>query len=167
MMPAGNKMRSHIFLLIITSVFMASCSSQMPRNAHYLNDEVVKEVEKLMGEKVGRGECWDLAQHVLDKLGANWTRLFNYGRKLDKSEPYKPGDIIQFKSVKTEWKTKYAWGSAQIGMPDHTAIIWQVESNLKFQVAHQNYNNIRKVGLGDIDLTHMVSGRYQVYRPYR
>lgn len=155
------------FIVVFMSVLIGACSSAPEYKSKDLNGKVIDEVKVLMGEKVGRGECWDLAQYVLDKHGASWVRPFKFGRKLEKSETYKPGDIIQFKKVVIEWEIGSRSGSSHIGMPDHTAVIWEVESNIKFKVAHQNYNDIRKVGVADIDLTYMVSGSYQVYRPYR
>ena len=154
------------FIVAFISLLMSACASAPDNVSKDLNSSIINEVKALMGEKVGRGECWDLPQYILDKLGASWNRPFTFGRKLKKSEPYKSGDIIQFNNVIIKWTSGNRSGTSYIGMPDHTAVIWEVENNFKFKVAQQNFNNIRKVGIGDVDLTYRVSGSYQVYRPY-
>ena len=39
-----------------------------------LNEKIVAFVDKVAGTRVGRGECWDLAQEALDANLADWSR---------------------------------------------------------------------------------------------
>lgn len=130
-----------------------------------LNQRVVEFVHAHMGERVDRGECWDLAAFALNEAGAKWNGKLQYGRLLDpKKEQVLPGDIIQLEGVEFKW-----WeGDATnvITMPHHTAIVYEVKSSGNYLVAHQNMQGIgRKVGLGTIVLEHRSKGKIMIYRP--
>jgi hypothetical protein len=83
--------------------FTVTVTQSRPANipGFYLNDKVLAFVNARMGQTVGRGECWDVAQEALDSNGADWTRPTQFGIELNPAEDaILPGDIIQFKSVK-------------------------------------------------------------------
>ena len=62
------------------------------------NEEIVKYVTSVIGKKVDRGECWDIANQALTRINGKWDHKFMYGKLLDpKRDVVYPGDIIQFK----------------------------------------------------------------------
>lgn len=139
-----------------------------PSQSRYVatNKEVLAFTKTSIGTTVGRGECWDLAQQALDYSGSIWSKPHQFGFALGKGEPILAGDIIQFQSARFEWKEGYRSGWKQLGSPGHTSIVYAVNGS-QLQLAHQNVNGVRKVFLDSIDLTHIVSGSYQIFRPYK
>lgn len=129
-----------------------------------INKNIVSFVATKINKKVGRGECWDLAYEALNTYHAKWDGKYTYGTKVDyTSECVYPGDIIQFERVVTEIKSN---GEVMRGeMPHHTAIIYEVQSTGKFILAHQNYNNKRKVMLTPLDMETVKRGKVMIYRP--
>jgi len=115
---------------------------------------------------VGRGECWDLAQQALDYSGSTWKKPYQFGFLLKKGGTILPGDIIQFHLVRFEWKKGNRSGWKQLGAPEHTSIVYSVKGS-EIQLAHQNVNGVRKVFLDSIDLNHIISGSYEIFRPYK
>ena len=130
-----------------------------------INQRVLEFVNAHMGERVDRGECWDLAAFALNDAGAKWNGKLQYGRLLDPGkEPVLPGDIIQLEGVEFKWHEGDA--TNVITMPHHTAIVYEVKSSGNYVVAHQNMQGIgRKVGLGTIVLEHRSKGKIMIYRP--
>lgn len=132
-----------------------------------LNGKIVAFVDQAAGSKVGRGECWDLAQEALDTNLADWSRPVTFGRLLDpESDEIKAGDIIQFRALKiTEHLPGNVTRQESLGNPDHTAVIYKVLGKKHYTLAHQNVAGKRRVVKTDIDLAQVVSGRYWIYRP--
>lgn len=132
-----------------------------------LNEKIIAFVNTVMGKQVGRGECWDLAQEALDKNMADWTRPFTFGTPVDiNKEPVMPGDIIQFTSVKIiNKRPNGVIETHTLGMPHHTAIIYEVLGRRHFKCAHQNIADSRVVLVTEINLANMTSGQVRVYRP--
>lgn len=130
------------------------------------NQAVLAFTKTAIGTTVGRGECWDLAQQALDYSGSIWSKPHQFGFPLKKGDPILAGDIIQFQSARFEWKKGYRSGWKQLGFPGHTSIVYAVKGS-QLQLAHQNVNGVRKVFLDSVDLNHIVSGSYQIFRPYK
>jgi hypothetical protein len=149
--------------------FSVRSDRDLPENMPdlYLNEKVLAYVNGVIGKTIGSGECWDLAQEALDTNGADWSRPVNYGMLLDPGKDLiKPGDIIQFKSVRLQ--TKLANGvimNRTIGAPDHTAIIIGVEGEKIYKLAHQNSDGKRYVITSAVDLNGMITGKFWIYRP--
>ena len=130
-----------------------------------LDARILNFVDQVKGSQVGRGECWDVAQQALDDNGADWNRPMDYGKKINPQDA-KPGDIVQFKSVKmVETFPDGSWRSETLGMPDHTAIIYEVIAPLKFRLAHQNLNGNRTVQITEVNLKNKKSGSFSIHRP--
>ncbi len=158
-----------------TRTYAGLCSFTFRSNsiipAHFsgisLNSKVLEYVETVIGKTVGSGECWDLAQEALDSSGADWTRPVQFGKLLDPdAEEIKPGDIIQFSSVRLTAKlpggvTRYE----SLGNPDHTAIIYEVNGKNIYKLANQNINGKRFVIISGINMNTMTSGKFWIYRP--
>ncbi len=158
-------MKSILFILsiiLLPTLFSLTtdCNETFP-----LNQQIIEFVNSKMNKKVGKGECWDLANEALTLVQAKWDGNLKFGRKLDyKKECIYPGDIIQFEKVKvkyTENKVTY-----QEAMPHHTAIIYEVKGTGDFVLAHQNtaYTG-RKVGISSLNLMNVTGGKITIYRP--
>ena len=158
-------MKSILFFLsiiLLPTLFSLTtdCNETFP-----LNQQIIEFVNSKMNKKVGKGECWDLANEALTLVQAKWDGNLKFGRKLDyKKECIYPGDIIQFEKVKvkyTENKITY-----QEAMPHHTAIIYEVKGKGEYVLAHQNtaYTG-RKVGTSALNLMNVTGGKITIYRP--
>lgn len=132
-----------------------------------LNQEIVDLASSKMNKKVGTGECWDLAQMVLNETEANWDGYEAFGKLIDhNNECIFPGDIIQFKNVKIEWEEgKYTYEEI---MKHHTAIVQEVKEDGTIVLIHQNTGQHgRKVGTTIFRINDMKKGKIMVYRPQR
>lgn len=135
-----------------------------------LNDEMLEYIDENMGEKIGRGECWDVAQDFLDTIGADWSRPFTFGVELDPDYvEILPGDIVQFESVyiysETTTETGYSYSYQTLGAPDHTAVVYEVIEPGNYTFAHQNVSGKRYIVTSDANLNDMQSGSVWFYRP--
>ena len=80
-------------------------SSDLP----LLNKKIIEYVNSVLGKRVDRGECWDLAFRALETSGAYFDRNSKktvnvYGRLLDLTkEEVMAGDLIQFERVKLNY----------------------------------------------------------------
>lgn len=136
------------------------------------NKKIHDFIEKVMGQKVGRGECWDLAAAALDYSGAYFDRsskktIYVFGKKVNpKKEKVFPGDIIQIENV----KIKYTKGNTVYTetMSHHTAIIYEVLETGIYQIAHQNTSFSGKtVGLSQLRMDDIQKGTVTFYRPFK
>ncbi len=174
MSSSKNTALSIIYTLWTLSTFpgigFASDTSQKttPTKSPFIatNKDVLTFTKQAIGTRVGRGECWDLAQQALNFSGSIWRKPHHFGFPLKKGEPILPGDIIQFDSLRLEWKRGNQTGWKQLGFPQHTSIIYAVKDS-QIQLAHQNINGVKKVVLELIDLKHIISGSYKIFRPYK
>jgi hypothetical protein len=137
-----------------------------------LNQKVIEYVKTVIGQKVGRGECWDLAAAALDYAGAyldrsNQKSIYVFGEKLNPNKDrIFPGDIMQIENLSIE----YTKGNTIYteNMSHHTAIVYEVISVDHFKIAHQNTSfSGRKVGLSELDMSNITNGKIIFYRPYR
>jgi len=149
--------------LILTFAFLFQTSAQCDSVAQ-LNKEIVSWVSTQVNKKVGTGQCWDLAQQALNKSGAKWDGMYDFGSPLAKSECVMPGDIIQFEKVKA--KRMVNGSEFREEFPHHTAIVFSVNSSDEIKLIHQNtgYNG-KKVAVSDFYFSSIKSGKYTIYRP--
>ena len=153
----------YVFLLFL--IPFGAWSQQDCGDTPALNKRIVEIADAKLNKKVGRGECWDLAQLVLDQTGAVWDGLEEYGKLINhKSQCIYAGDIIQFKNVKIEWEDgKYTYEEL---MKHHTAIVHEVKSDGTIILIHQNTGQHgRKVGTSEFRIDDMKKGKIMVYRP--
>lgn len=129
------------------------------------NQKILEYVKTVVGKKVDRGECWDLANGALTYANAKWEFPTKFGKPYDyKKEPIMPGDLIQINDVVMETRTDTSVMRWRMG--EHTAIVYATGADkMKIQVAEQNVNGIRKVMLSNWNLNDMKSGKMQFYRP--
>ncbi|HKL09361.1 MAG TPA: hypothetical protein VJ896_11345 [Bacteroidales bacterium] len=147
------------FILFISTQLLAL--EKIPE----LNRQIVEYVKTVIGKKVDRGECWDLANQALQKVDADWDRSFVYGNPVDpeKDEIF-PGDIIQFENVVIKYKKENAYYTETMGQ--HTAIVYKVKKEGVYEIAHQNTQfSGRKVGISTLDINTVVDGKMYFYRP--
>ena len=158
-------MKTLIFLLSINFLptlfsLTTDCNETFP-----LNQQIIEFVKSKMNKKVGKGECWDLANEALTLVQAKWDGNLKFGRKVDyKMECIYPGDIIQFEKVKVKYiENKMTYQEA---MAHHTAIIYEVKGTGDFILAHQNtaYTG-RKIGTSSLNLMNVTGGKISIYRP--
>jgi hypothetical protein len=157
-------MKSKLIPLLLF-LFSSSLSLNAQTNIPELNKEIINYVESVMGTQVDRGECWDLANQALTRIGADWDLEYKYGKKIDPNKDrIFPGDLIQFENV----KVKYTKGNTTYTemMEHHTAIVYKVLGKGVYELAHQNTEfSGRKVGLSKLDINTVVQGKMMFYRP--
>jgi hypothetical protein len=89
-----------------------------------------------LGQRVGRGQCDDLAVAALQAAGAEYTGRHNWGDPVDVADA-RPGDLLQF----SEFLIRLDDGAAVVRGPrphGHTAIVLENEGNGTLRVAEQN-----------------------------
>ena len=156
-------MKLFLSLLFFTSsVFFGTVNCPDPPE---LNRQVLQFVKQKLNKKVGRGECWDLAAEALNSSGAKWDNSYGFGKKVDpKKDSIFAGDIIQFDGV----HIRYQKGKTifEERLDHHTAVVFEVLDKGIFRIAEQNTSaHGRKVALGKLDLSSVIKGKYQFYRP--
>jgi len=166
--PYHASMRSSAFTFsafFLSGVILAQQDSLPP-----VNKGVVDFVREHLGEKVGRGECWDLAAEALNVAGAKWDGDYGFGRKIDPgNDPVFPGDIVQFERVEFRWEVGNEVHA--IRMPHHTAVVLEVpgqggRATDAYFIAQQNTQETgRKTGTGEMLLSRRSKGRIVFFRP--
>jgi hypothetical protein len=130
-----------------------------------LNREIVNFVRGKLNQRVGRGECWDLAAEALNHAGAAWDKRYGFGREVNPGrECVFPGDIMQFEGVTVKYqKGGYFYEEM---MTRHTAVVFEVKDDASFLMAEQNTSaGGKKVTLNPLELKNIVKGKYRIYRP--
>lgn len=148
------------FILSIFVCFGFIYTNEIPPT----NLKVIEYVNSVTGKKVGRGECWDLANEALNYANAKWEPPFEFGKKIDyKKEEIIPGDIIHINDLVMESRVGNA--ITKWKMTDHTAVLFEVKGEGKVMIAEQNVNKIRMVMINEWNLNDVKSGKLQFYRP--
>jgi hypothetical protein len=158
-------MRKLALLLLLSSF---TFKAELPE----LNSKIITYLDSVMGKKVDRGECWDLAAGALAYSGAYFDRssmktVTIYGRELNyKKEEVLPGDLIQFENVELSWKDGNTTYKESMGQ--HTAIVYKVNGPLNYEIAHQNTGQWgKKVGVSNLNLNNLAKGKLWIYRPIK
>lgn len=152
-----KKVVSILFFVVVTHISFA----QIPE----LNKKVIAYVNSVMGKKVDKGECWDVAYNALNSAGAKWDGMYVFGKPVDpKKDSIYPGDIIQLEKVFAEYvKDNVTWKEQ---FPHHTAIIYEVTAPGEYKIAHQNSSFTgKKVGITEMKLKDIKKGSITFYRP--
>jgi CHAP domain len=115
-------------------------------------DQIVGFARRQQGSRVGRGECFDLADQAL--RGAKAKSAADYG-KISRNADYtwgtvvtlsdlQPGDVIQFRNylykstVVTKTDKETTTDEVDVDRPHHTAIVESVGDNGAVTVLEQN-----------------------------
>jgi hypothetical protein len=139
-----------------------------------------------MGQQVGNGECWTLANEGLKAVAKDFQRRGQqpcmssqgvvHGSVIFSFIPPKPceprggveaarvarGDIVQFLSA--HFKAKNGRSESWAGAPDHTAVITGVESGGAVRVVESNVGGVKTVREGRYDFSELVSGEVRIFR---
>ena len=159
-----------IILIVSFSSLGQAKNYEKSSNLPVLNKKIIEYVNSVIGKRVDRGECWDLAFRALEASGAYFDRSSKktiniYGRLLDLTkEKVIAGDLIQFERVKLKYtkngKNYYGYTKK------HTAIVHSVSSINDFQIAEQNTQEFgKRVGISQLKTEWIVSGKIFIYRP--
>lgn len=160
--------------VILMLLFVAFAQSLFAQNKVIpeLNQKIVAYISSVIGSKVDRGECWDLANQALTVTGAHFDRssqktIYTFGKEVNPAkQAVFPGDIIQFTNVKVQYEKENTVFTET--MAHHTAVVFRVYDKGRYQLAHQNTGfSGRKVGLSDINLADIKSGKFKIYRPFK
>ena len=151
----------------------ATLFAQYPSGPEY--NPVMDFIEENLGEKVGKGICFDLVEKAFKKSDKRWykdkwARKSKY--KVDPSE-VAPGDVILFHSCTFSDGSKSGY---------HIAFVYEINSDSSLTIAEQNscdkdeLKRVRYKGqyvntcdqsvveLCDVDLSTIVRGRVSFYR---
>mgnify|MGYP006145525327 CR=1 FL=1 len=143
-------------LLSIGLLFLVSFNL----TAQTTSEKVITYTNKMMNKKVDRGECWDLVAFALNYAEAKWKAPLEFGVLVNhQKEELKPGDIMTF--ANTEFKSE----NGKMSFFQHYAIVYEVKDKNTIVVAHQNFNNVRKVTLLEIPINSLTKGKIEFYRP--
>jgi hypothetical protein len=154
-----NTLRS-LFVILAVVLLSSFSTADLP----VTNRKVLEYVNTVIGKKVDRGECWDLANQALTYAGAKWEFPTKFGTPYDhKKQQIMAGDLIQINNVVMESKTETS--ITRWKMAEHTAIVYETGEGKKIRVAEQNVNGVRKVMISDWNLDDLKSGKMQFYRP--
>ncbi|MDC3253090.1 hypothetical protein OAU25_02450 [Crocinitomicaceae bacterium] len=156
-----NGMCQFLFILFLPLSFWSQDCDSIPE----LNRKIIALANQKVNTTVGRGECWDLADFVLEKTNAVWDHGYKFGELIDPDNTcIQPGDIMQFKNVRLQWKEGNMVYFEK--MQHHTAIVLSRVSDDQFLLIHQNIGEHgRKVGVSPLLLSAIKTGTIMVYRP--
>jgi len=135
-----------------------------------INKRIITYLESNIGETVGHGECWDLADQALTSAGAQFDKssqktIYIFGKMYNHDvDNILPGDILQFEGVTVSYKNGNM--SFTENYKHHTAIVYRINSDKSLQLAHQNTSfGGRKVALNDFNLQNVKKGKIYFYHP--
>lgn len=153
-----------------------------------LRGQVVAFARDRVGQTVGAGECFDLADQALRNAGAKTAADFgpvtangnyHWGTQINLSD-LRPGDIIQFRNYSFVHKTiesDGSWSEQSGDRPHHTAIVDRVVGHGTVVVLEQNvpehepvqrcelYFSNSNTSSGGTTTINTVHGHFWFYRP--
>ena len=151
-----------------------------------INEKVVEFAKKNLGQQVGNGECWALANQAVygagGKSSPGYTDTPNKGDYVWGELVYavevkdgkatetgsvakvKPGDVVQFRDTKLAGR-RPGGGTYTMSFSHHTAIVEAVNPDLKtVGVLHQNFAGKKTVTETTLTLTDIQGGWLRFYR---
>lgn len=133
-------------------------SKNSPKAATDIAQKIVDFAVRNIGQQVGNGECWTLANEALKASGAQPANGYTFGTPLSLNE-IRPGDILQFTSARFDEPGYYV----TMGTPNHTAVVYSINGDRIF-ILQQNFSGKRTVGTFDIRLASMTAGDAKAFR---
>ena len=157
-------------ILVILFICYPGLIFSQSKDIPAINQDIVKYIRTVIGEQVGRGECWDLADAALTVSHAKFDKssqktLYIFG---DEYNPKKvtvlPGDILQMENVIVKYQNDNMVLTENYG--HHTAIVYEVVDDKNLKIAHQNTSfSGRTVGISILRLNDVQKGKIRYYRP--
>jgi hypothetical protein len=153
-----------------------------------LNEKVLAFARSKVGEQLGNGECWTLANDAILSAGGRsspayrdfpdrgdhvWGDLVyavtaKDGKLTDDTTAGKkmaPGDIVQFRDARFEGP-RPGGGTYSMTAPHHTAVVAAVGADGKtLGILHQNWSGKKTVAEATTALRDLKGGWVRVYRP--
>ena len=150
-------------VVLMLTLFLGTQSSV----AVPVGEQVAAFAEASLNKKIGRGECWDLAQVALNKAGARWDGNYDFGTLVDRrTVPIQRGDIVQFDKVLIERRTERSMEQVTLG--PHTAIVIAVLEEGRYVIVHQNFGRLgRRVSQCELIMADVKEGTISFFRPVR
>lgn len=138
-----------------------------------------------MGQQVGNGECWTLANEALKAIAeecksqnqeppmssqsyVHGALIYEY---LPPQLPNPPGgvlaagvargDVIQYLSAHFKMKNG---GQSWAGAPDHTAVVTGVERYGRIRIVQSNSGGVKTVQEASVDFEELVAGEIRIFR---
>lgn len=143
-----------------------------------LNQNIVNWVSSRVGNRVGNGECWTLAETALRESGARTSNDIMGADNVTANADYvwgdpvtlanlTPGDIIQFRNYVVTVDNGSSWW--QETRPHHTAIVASVGASGVIEVLECNVKGSRRVQRNTLyfqtSSNVSISGTWWFYRP--
>jgi len=160
-----TRIRTYLLFLFLVTALTGPLYPQKINRLPPLNQTILEYVESVVGTRVDRGECWDLARQALDRSEANWDGRYRFGRVIrPKREEVLPGDIVQFEKVVIRYTINHTTYTENYD--HHTAIVYRVKGKGRYELAHQNTGfSGRTVGISPLNPDHVIRGKITFYRP--
>lgn len=118
--------------------------------------KIVAFAQQNKGKRVGDGECWGLINSAYCAAGIRHRGGRVWGRRVHwQKEGVRPGDIIEYEYA----RYPFAYTDA-----NHTSIILKVLNKDSVLVAHQYWNNNKRVTTTRIPLAYLMAGKQTIYR---
>jgi hypothetical protein len=156
-------------------------STELVKAYELYGDKIVQWCYARMGQQVGNGECWTLADEALKAVGEQTnppcmpSQSLVHGHIVYEhvhghspvwaDDIIRAGDIVQWLSAKYERRERgrIVYGSS-VGAPDHTAVVTKYSDGV-ILVLHQNTGGAKVVKTGEFRFAEMVGGEIRIYRP--
>jgi hypothetical protein len=152
-----------------------------------INEKVVEFAKTSLGQQVGNGECWTLANEALKAAGGKsspaytdrpnkgdyvWGELVyavevkdGKATETGSAAKIRPGDVVQFRGTKFAGR-RPGGGTYTMSFGHHTAVVQTVSADGKVVgVLHQNYAGKKTVTETTLTLNDIQGGWLRFYRP--
>lgn len=176
----GHKAITLYAIIVIGALFAPSARAESP------NEKLVKFCQANLGQKVGGGECADLANNALLAAGAKpqraypdapkegdyvWGKLVasvevtKGGRKVEgKLADAQAGDIIQYRDA--AFKGNLQGRKYTSKATHHTAVLMAIAANGRdLKVCEQNRSGKKIVSIAEVRLGDLKEGWVRIYQP--
>lgn len=131
-----------------------------PQSTASVNDGVVNYARSMVGQKVGNGQCTELAIAALRSVNAEVKMDYTWGQEVRVDE-VQPGDVMQLQSPSFEYSDgRKFWSDGP-----HTAVVVGVKGS-EIEVLEQNVAG-SPVQAGQYDARYLKAGTMKFYRPVK
>lgn len=132
---------------------------EMAKEAALAREQVVKFSRSKLGEQVGNGECWTLADEAFQEAGISRPagQMRVWGREIDHTkEDVQPGDIVEIEAAEFDNGVTFP--------VQHTSVVVAVGRRGMITVCECNMGGDKRVQENDYNLRGLKSGTVKLYR---